>query len=306
MSLSGVLVVDKPRGPTSHDVVARARRALGTRAIGHAGTLDPMATGVLVLAVGEATKLVSHLTAQDKEYEAVVALGVETHSLDADGEIVEERRVPAELSPEAVRSAAARFVGAIEQRPPAVSAIKVGGRALHRRVRAGEAVEAPMRRVEVRRIDVLQVGPREISLRVESGKGFYVRSLARDLARALDTVGHLTALRRIRSGDFTVEGAASWESLQAAAKGEGTEQAALRSSLRSLREAWGDGPVIELLPAGAEDARHGRAVPAAHVVGGALPPLEEERTAALLDDGRIVALAQRRADQMKILRGIRE
>lgn len=305
MTASGILVVDKPSGPTSHDVVAHARRAFDTRAVGHAGTLDPMATGVLVLAVGEGTKLVGHLTAQDKEYEATVALGAETDTLDAEGEIVARVAPRPGIDRSTVERAAARFVGTIEQRAPAVSAIKVGGRALHRRVRAGEAVEPPVRRVEVRAIDVLDASSERIALRIACGKGFYVRALARDLARALGTVGHLTALRRTRSGAFDPRNAVDWDVLQRAAGGDEGARAALRSALRTLRDAWGDAPAVELTEPGLADARHGRPVLPGGVVGG-LPEVDGDRVVALLHAGRMVALARRDGDRLRVTRGIRE
>ncbi len=215
---SGVLVVDKPRGPTSHDVVARVRRALKTRHVGHAGTLDPMATGVLVIAVGEATKLVPWLTADDKTYEATVRLGIETDTLDAEGTEVGRAAVPDEVvraiaglpSPSSLLDQALEAERArTAQVPPAFSAIRIGGQRAHELARAGRIEsELPARPIEVRRLEVL--GGRalddvvELAVRVESAKGYFVRSLARDLARGLGTVGHLTALRRVRSGAFTL------------------------------------------------------------------------------------------------------
>ena len=218
---NGVLVVDKPRGPTSHDVVARVRRALKTRHVGHAGTLDPMATGVLVVAVGEATKLVPWLTADDKGYEATLRLGIETDTLDAEGKETTRQAVPDAIV-EALASGAAAtatvFDAAIaaelartEQVPPVFSAIRIAGERAHELARSGRHVDLPPRAVEIRSLVVL--GGRalgeviEIDVRVEAAKGYFVRSLARDLAQALGTVGHLTALRRIRSGAFTIDDA---------------------------------------------------------------------------------------------------
>ncbi|MBX3263924.1 MAG: tRNA pseudouridine(55) synthase TruB [Labilithrix sp.] len=223
---SGVLIVDKPRGPTSHDVVARVRRALSTRHVGHAGTLDPMATGVLVIAVGEATKLVPWLTADDKTYETTVRLGVETDTLDAEGTETSRAPVPDELA-RALRdgsgsplldAAVAVERARTAQVPPAFSAIRVGGRRAHELARAGRLeADLPERPVEVRALDVL--GGRaddgvELVLRVASTKGYFVRSLARDLARGLGTVGHLTALRRVRSGAFTVDDAIALDAVR--------------------------------------------------------------------------------------------
>lgn len=213
----GVLAIDKPGGVTSHDVVQWARRALGERAVGHAGTLDPMATGVLVLLAGEATKLSAHLTAQSKVYEATVRFGEETDSLDADGVVT--ARV-AEGSPmptrEAVERALALRMGPMEQVPPAVSAIKVGGVAMHERVRRGEEVTLAPRSVVLEAARVTAWSEGACSLELTCSKGFYVRSLARDLARDLGTLGTLTALRRTRSGAITVDACLDGERLRAA------------------------------------------------------------------------------------------
>lgn len=221
---SGVLVVDKPRGPTSHDVVARVRRALGTREVGHAGTLDPMATGVLVVAVGEATKLVPWLTAHDKAYRATVRLGATTRSFDAEGEIVETRPLDDALratleaaSRGEIDDALARALDGerarTEQIPPAVSAIKVDGVASHKRVRQGHEVELPPRPVAVRSLRVLgaRVDPPELDVELDVGKGYYVRAFARDLAASLGTVAHLVALRRLASGPFRIDEAVALE-----------------------------------------------------------------------------------------------
>ncbi len=226
-SRSGVLVVDKPRGPTSHDVVAWARKALGTRQVGHAGTLDPMATGVLVIAVDEATKLVQWLTSADKTYEATLRLGVTTDSLDADGRETERVAVPEDVLAELgnigvtsgnidVTAGFPRLAEAIvaeraraEQVPPAYSAIRVGGARSHVLARRGETLDLASRAVEVRRLEVVggAVDPPELRLLLEVTKGYFVRSLARDLAAALGTVGHLTSLRRTRAGAFGLEDA---------------------------------------------------------------------------------------------------
>lgn len=214
MSIAGVLVVDKPKGPTSHDVVARMRRALRTREVGHAGTLDPMATGVLVVAIGEATKLVPYLTAADKTYEATVALGVTTETLDAEGATrtcapVAEALLDAIAHREfrAVEAALDVERGRSSQEPPVFSAIHAGGERAHERARRGEVVTLAARPVEVRAIALLDAGLAPspwLALRLTVAKGYYVRALARDLGAALGTVAHLTALRRTHSGVFSV------------------------------------------------------------------------------------------------------
>jgi tRNA pseudouridine55 synthase len=209
---SGLVVVDKPGGLTSHDVVARVRRLAGTRKVGHAGTLDPMATGVLVLGVGRATRLLGHLTLADKRYDATVRLGVSTTTDDAEGEVVATGSTDG-LSEAAVRAALAAFVGEIDQVPSAVSAIKVGGTRAYARVRAGEEVDLPARRVTIHALEVSSVALPDVELRVHCSSGTYVRAIARDLGAALGVGGHLTALRRTAVGPFTLAGARTLEEL---------------------------------------------------------------------------------------------
>ncbi len=207
---SGLVVVDKPGGMTSHDVVARVRRALGTRKVGHAGTLDPMATGVLVLGFGRATRLLGHLMLTEKSYDATVRLGVTTNTDDAEGEVVATASA-AGVTEDAVRAALTAFEGDIEQVPSSVSAIKVDGKRAYKLVREGEQVELAARPVTIREIaagefshdgDVL-----DFHLRVACSSGTYIRAIARDLGAALGVGGHLTALRRTSVGPFTLDGA---------------------------------------------------------------------------------------------------
>ncbi len=208
MTESGLLVLDKPSGLTSHDVVARVRRILGTRKVGHAGTLDPMATGVLVIGVNRATRLLGHLALQDKRYLATIRLGATTVSDDRDGEFLVV--VPAAaldaVSDDAIAAAASAFRGPIEQRPSSVSAIKVDGRRAYDRVRSGEDVELASRSVVVSRLDVLAITRVEsaidVEIDVECSTGTYVRALARDIGALLGVGGHLTSLRRTRVGPF--------------------------------------------------------------------------------------------------------
>ena len=213
---AGVLVVDKPSGWTSHQVVGRARRVLGTRKIGHAGTLDPMATGVLVLGVGRATRLLGQLALTDKAYDATIRLGQATVTDDAEGEITASSGA-VEVSDEAIESELAGLRGPIEQVPSSVSAIKVGGVRSYARVRTGEDVTLAARPVTVSRFEVLarragvaEDGTRVVDLDVvvECSSGTYIRALARDLGAALGTGGHLIALRRTRVGPFTLDGGA--------------------------------------------------------------------------------------------------
>jgi tRNA pseudouridine55 synthase len=211
---SGLVVVDKPGGITSHDVVSRIRRLAGTRKVGHAGTLDPMATGVLVVGVDRATRLLGHLTMSDKRYAATIRLGVSTTTDDADGEVVETGATD-ELGDDAVRSALAALVGEIDQVPSSVSAIKVDGRRAYARVRAGERVDLPARRVVVHEIAVTSLALPTLDVDVHCSSGTYVRSLARDLGAALGVGGHLTALRRTAVGPFSLAMARTLEDLAA-------------------------------------------------------------------------------------------
>lgn len=216
--VSGFVLVDKPSGWTSHDVVAKLRRALGQRRVGHAGTLDPMATGVLILAVGRATRLLSLASDADKTYLATIRLGQTTASDDADSPVarsIDARKVTAAQVAEAMTD----FVGMIDQRPSAVSAIKVGGRRAYQRVRAGEDVVLPSRTVNVGEFTLLGVQTHDECLDaqvyVRCGSGTYVRALARDLGERLGVGGHLTALRRVESAGVEVEECQSIEAMVA-------------------------------------------------------------------------------------------
>ncbi len=214
---SGLVVVHKPAGLTSHDVVARVRRLAGTRKVGHAGTLDPMATGVLVLGVERATRLLGHLLVTEKAYDATIRLGSATTTDDAEGEVIST--TPAgEVAEERVLTALSGQVGEIEQVPSAVSAIKVDGRRAYERVRAGEQVELPARRVRIDSIEVHRMHRREdlidVEVSVRCTSGTYIRAIARDLGDRLGVGGHLTALRRTAVGPFHLESARTLEQLQ--------------------------------------------------------------------------------------------
>jgi tRNA pseudouridine55 synthase len=208
----GLVVVDKPGGLTSHDVVARVRRLAGTRKVGHAGTLDPMATGVLVLAVDRATRLLGHLTLEDKRYDATIRLGSSTTTDDAEGDVL-ATRATADLTEDEVRAAIGAFVGEIDQVPSSVSAVKVDGKRAYARVRDGEQVELPPRRVRIHSLDVVGIDLPEVRISVHCSSGTYIRAIARDLGAALDVGGHLTALRRTAVGPFTLDHARSLEDL---------------------------------------------------------------------------------------------
>ena len=204
----GVLLVDKPAGLTSHDVVTVVRRSLGVRKAGHSGTLDPFATGLLVLGTGRATRLLEYLAGLDKEYEGTARLGVATDSLDPEGERVVEDDRWTTLTENRVVAVAEEMVGPLRQTPPVYSAVKVAGVPAHRRVRRGEQVELPSREVTVHAMEVLEAGLPEVRFRVACSSGTYVRSLAAELGERLGTACHLTALRRTRVGSFRVRNAA--------------------------------------------------------------------------------------------------
>ncbi len=203
----GVLLVDKPSGITSHDVVDRVRRALGVRRVGHAGTLDPMATGLLVLGVGRATRLLRFLGDQVKEYEGGARLGIETDTLDAEGSVV--RTAPVDVAEDDLRRALAGLVGEIEQRPPAYSAVKVGGQRLYRSARRGEQVDAPVRLVRVDVFDLVRYAPPDFDFRATVSGGTYVRSLVAEVGERLGCGAHLSRLVRTRIGRFALADAVS-------------------------------------------------------------------------------------------------
>ncbi|MDQ2755931.1 MAG: tRNA pseudouridine(55) synthase TruB [Actinomycetota bacterium] len=208
MTADGLLVVDKPAGWTSHDVVAKARWLCGTRKVGHAGTLDPMATGVLVLGIGRATKLLTYLVGCDKAYTATVRLGQATLTDDAEGEVTATQST-AGVTEAAVHEQVQALTGAIAQVPSSVSAIKVDGKRSYARVRGGEEVSLPSRPVTVSRFEVLSIrrvsDVLDVDVEVEVSSGTYVRALARDLGASLGVGGHLTALRRTRVGRFGLD-----------------------------------------------------------------------------------------------------
>jgi tRNA pseudouridine55 synthase len=209
----GLVVIDKPAGWTSHDVVARLRRLAGTRRVGHAGTLDPMATGVLVLGVGQATRLLGHLALNDKDYQATIRLGVATTTDDAEGEQTSGTDASG-VTDAAIAAQLATLTGRIEQVPSSVSAIKVDGVRSYARVRAGETVELKARPVHVERFAVVERRGDDIDVEVTCSTGTYVRALARDLGSQLGVGAHLTALRRTRVGRFTLERASTLDELE--------------------------------------------------------------------------------------------
>ena len=254
------MIVDKDRGPTSHDVVGKLRRIMGTRKVGHAGTLDPMATGVLVVGIERATKLLGHLSLDTKAYTATVRLGQATDTDDAEGTPVGEP-VPVEADDAALRAATAALTGEIMQVPSAVSAVKIDGKRAYQRVRDGETVEIPARPVTVSAFELLAVrreGPWcDLDVAVDCSSGTYVRALARDLGAALGSAGHLTALRRTRVGPFALEHARTVEQL--------AEDPGLSLDLAAaVATAF---PRVDLDASAATDVRFGKSLPAAGIEG---------------------------------------
>jgi len=210
-ALSGVAVVDKPRGLTSHTVVAQARRLFGRKDVGHAGTLDPMATGVLLVLVGQACKLSGYLTADSKRYAAEITFGRATDTLDAEGQTTAEQPLDeAVLAPDQVARALGAELARREQTPPAVSAIKVAGERAYALARKGAAPDLPARPVQVLELRLLELRPPILRCELLVSKGYYVRSLARDLGEHLGVPAHLSGLRRLASGPFTIEQATPW------------------------------------------------------------------------------------------------
>jgi tRNA pseudouridine55 synthase len=278
-----LLLVDKPGGMTSHDVVARARRVLSVRKVGHAGTLDPMATGLLVLGVGAATRLLGYLSGSDKTYEATIRLGQSTVTDDREGEVTATTSAAA-TSDDDVRAALAAQVGALQQVPSSVSAVKVDGRRSYDRVRAGEEFELAARSVTVHRIDVHRIDRPtpdlvDVGVTVSCSTGTYIRAIARDVGAALGVGGHLTALRRTSSGPFDTGHARPVEDAGAAlaAAGAGAGVVGLTDAARAVF------PARELTAEEAVALGHGQKVPATGAPG---------LHAAVAPDGRLVALVE--------------
>lgn len=293
---NGILLVDKPQGITSHDVVARARRALGTRKIGHAGTLDPMATGLLILGVGPATRLLTYIVGLDKTYEATIRLGVSTDSDDADGTTTAQADAAAlaAVTDERIRDGIAALTGEISQVPSTVSAIKIGGKRAYDLARAGEEVQLKARTVTVSRFEVRpstssgtgagsRDGVIDLNVVVDCSSGTYIRALARDLGAALGVGGHLTALRRTRIGPFGVADAAT----------------DLTGDLPLLPPADVATAVLGAFPVTADEARdlrHGKRLAGA---ADRLAELPTATPAAIDPDGRLVGIVERRGGDVK-------
>lgn len=282
----GFLVIDKPKGMTSNEVVMKVKRATGMTKVGHAGTLDPLATGAVVVAVGPVTRLIRFIQDQPKEYEATAQFGVSTDSLDSDGAVLS--REPMEFSEDELNQVAARFVGTVLQVPPMVSALKHQGRRLYELARQGEVVERQARPVEIHELQIEAVGTGpypEVEFRVVCGKGTYVRSLADDLAAALGGSAHLTALRRTRTGSLRVEthgleldDLENWE-----------------SRFLTPSEALGDLPAVTVGEETARGVAHGM-----RFVGGEMVTAPDQSAMRVLDEsGDLLAVYRRDGDHAR-------
>ncbi len=279
----GFLVVDKPGGMTSNDVVTRVKRATGVKKVGHAGTLDPMATGVLAVGIGPATRLIRFVQDQPKEYLATAQFGVATDSLDADGAVLTREEMS--FSPEELAEVATRFTGEIMQVPPMVSALKHEGRRLYDLARSGETVERAPRPVTIHELEIISVGPGpypEAEFRVVCSSGTYIRSLADDMAQALGGNAHLTALRRTRIGLMHVDRALAVDDLDS-----------WREHLLEPGDALADLPKVTVGPEAAEGVRHGMTLlgkPATSAPDGEVYRLHD-------DEGDLLAVYQRTGDR---------
>lgn len=254
--VNGILLLDKPVGDTSNAALQRVKRLFQARKAGHTGSLDPLASGMLPLCLGEATKVSAFLLDADKAYQVRCRLGQRTDTADADGRITEERPVP-ELDPEVVEAALARFRGAIEQVPPMYSAVKHQGERLYKLAREGVEVERKPRQVSIHELEAAGLEGEELLLTVRCSKGTYVRTLVEDIAGALGTVGHVVALRRTQVGPFREAGMVDMETLETRA-GEGLE--ALDALLLDLDTAIADWPAVRLDPDSAYYIRQGQPV----------------------------------------------
>ncbi len=275
-AISGVLVVDKPVGMTSHDVVQVIRKGTNIRRAGHTGTLDPRASGVLVILIGPAVRLSEYVSASDKRYQAVLRLGTTTDTYDAEGEILRSRPVE-HITEEQFQQELQGFVGEIEQVPPPYSAVKVHGRKAYEMAREGEEVDLAPRKIKVYNLDLLEWAPPEAVIDVYCSSGTYVRSLAHDLGEKLGCGAHLVGLRRTKSGRFTLRDAVSLRKLR-----EAFENNTWYQYLIPAAEALSDWPAVELSEEEVDLIRHGHRIPAA----GGSPSLVR----GVSSDGDLVAL----------------
>jgi len=279
--IEGVLLVDKPRGPTSHDVVAIARRALGVERIGHAGTLDPMATGLLVLMIGKATRLAPFLSGMDKTYRGALRLGVATDTFDRDGTPLGPPR-PVKVDEAALRSAFERFQGTVMQVPPVFSAKKVRGTPMYRLARSHKPVSPAPTRVTFRRLELLGFSGTEVTFEAQVSAGTYLRSFANDVGEIMGCGAHLDSLRRIAAGPFRVEGALDPEEL--AGLGQGATE-----RITPIEEIPLGIPTLVLTAAGTHAIRHGRPCGLGDVAT-PRPPLPPGRCRLKGPEGRLIGI----------------
>jgi tRNA pseudouridine55 synthase len=299
--MDGILNIVKPSGPTSHDVVARLRRVLRMKRIGHAGTLDPAASGVLLICLGKATRIVEYLMDQKKTYRAGVVFGVETDTEDASGKVVRERD-PSTLTADDVKAVLPRFTGRIEQIPPMHSALHYRGRRLYEIAREGRTVERPARLVEVYSLDLVEFAPgvgATAVLDVECSKGTYVRTLCADIGRELGCGAHMSSLVRTRIGRFGIEEAVSLEVIE-----EKAAEGRIEEVLDSIDEALADMPAVRVSDADALLLSNGVALSADRILddGGKLPVDVPLRVVAA--EGRMIAIGRlsRRDDEEMVLK----
>jgi tRNA pseudouridine55 synthase len=290
--LHGWIILDKPLGLGSTTAVSAVKRILREAGepktkVGHGGTLDPLASGVLPIALGEATKLAGRMLDATKAYDFTIRFGEETDTLDAEGEVV--TRSDARPTPDQVEVALPRFTGEIEQIPPAFSALKVGGKAAYARARAGEEVELKARKIKIFELRTVDATADSVTLSATVSKGTYIRSLARDIARALGTVGHVSYLRRTRAGPFSIESAISLDFLEEAAKAR-----ALTRTVLPLVAALDDIPALPVTPDQAQLLRHGQRLSGFPAKPGLQLATSEDTP---------VALVEALADGLKVVRG---
>lgn len=279
-AISGALVVDKPVGMTSHDVVQAIRNGTGLRRAGHTGTLDPRASGVLVILVGPAVRLSEYVSASDKRYQAIIRLGGTTDTFDAEGKFTPTKD-PVNVTEAEFEEALKTFVGEIEQVPPAHSAVKVGGRKAYEMARKGEEVELEPRKITVHHLEVLEWTPPEVVIDVHCSSGTYVRSLANDLGKKLGSGAYLVGLRRTKSGRFTLRDATPLRKLQEAFNAGNWYQFLIPAA-----EALGDWPSVELNPDEVEGVRHGHRVKAKEA------DTVNEKVRGVSTQGELVALME--------------
>jgi tRNA pseudouridine55 synthase len=269
MSAFGIIVVDKPVGPTSHEVVAIVRRGTGVRKVGHAGTLDPRASGVLVLCLGSATRLSEYLSTSQKRYDAVVRLGEATETYDTEGPLTRRSDRLPPLSE--IQAVLPEFRGEIEQVPPPYSALKVDGKRAYDLARAGESVDLDSRQVTIERLEVKSYDPPDLTLSVECSAGTYIRSLAHDIGNRLGVGGHLAALRRTMSGVFSLADAVPLGELERSFEAGTWEQ-----YMQPAADALPDMPLVDVRAEDQELIRHGHPIPAEQGAEGLARAIDEE------------------------------